>query len=87
MTARIMAAVPGNYVLTALLTACIARLLPAPPADASMTALLLSFLIFPALAIAIFSVRSVVRIWIYIGAAIAAFSVLLFVSLSAGGRL
>jgi hypothetical protein len=61
--------VPLNYAVTSALTMLIARLLPGDAAQASITATMLSFAIFAALAMAAFAVRSVAKLWIGLAAA------------------
>ena len=87
VTVRIIAAIPLNYGLTSLLTVLLARVLPGGPAEASLGAMTLSFLIFAGLALAAFAVRSAPRL---IGAmllAAAATGALDWWLIAAGGRL
>lgn len=63
ITARTVAAVPLNYVVTSALTALLARLLPGGPIQASIGATLLSFAIFAGLAMTAFAVRSAAKLW------------------------
>lgn len=91
LAARLLAAIPANYLLTSLATASLARLmaqgLRVPPVEASESATLLSFAIFATLAIVIFSVRSIGRLWIWLTLAGGVMGGWLYLSLSAGVRL
>jgi len=87
MAARIVAAVPGNYVLTSLATACLARLLPASPVEASAAATLFSFALFAVLAMTAFAVRSLARLWLWMLGAGALLGGGLWLSIATGGRL
>ncbi len=60
---RTVAAVAGGYGLTALCTIVAARYLPMAPADAVMTATMLSFAIFTCAVIWVFAARSAWRAW------------------------
>ncbi|WP_077146997.1 hypothetical protein [Sphingopyxis sp. KK2] len=61
---RALAAVPLNYAVTSALTMLLARLLPGSAAQATIGATLLSFLVFAAIAMTAFAVRSVPRLWL-----------------------
>jgi hypothetical protein len=87
VSARVGAATIGNYVVTALLTALLARIWPVAPAQASMAATLVAFAIFPTLAMTAFAVRSPWRLWAWLLGASAVLSVGLWLSLASGGRL
>ena len=87
LVARVAAAVPANYGLTSVLTACIARLLPMPPAEASVAATLFSFALFAGIALAAFAVRSVSRLWLWMLVSGAVAGGALWLSLMVGGRL
>jgi hypothetical protein len=84
---RVAAAGPANYVLTSILTACIARLLPMPPAEASIAATLFSFAIFAGIALVAFAVRSVTTLWLWILVSGTVAASVLWLSLMVGGRL
>lgn len=58
---RVLAAVLGGYVLTALCTIVAARYLPMARVDAVMTATMLSFAIFTCAVIWVFAARSLWR--------------------------
>lgn len=91
LAARLIAAIPANYLLTSLATAALARLLAqglgVPPVEASESATLLSFAVFATLAIVVFSVRSIARLWIGFVLTAAVMGGWLWLSLEAGGRL
>lgn len=87
IAARIAAAIPLNYVLTALSTACLARLLPMRTDQASILATLLSFAIFAVLVLVVFSARSVLRIWAAMTGASLLLGTILWISIAIGGRL
>ena len=87
MAGRTIAAVPVNYALTCIVTALLARHLPMRPADASITATLLSYLIFAVLAMMIFSAASARRMWLWLGGATGGLGLLLWLSLHLGGGL
>lgn len=87
IAARIVAAIPANYLLTSLATACLARLLPMPPAEATIAATLLSFALFAVIALTAFGVRSVVALWLWMLGATVVFGGILWLSIMAGGRL
>ncbi|MEM9594275.1 MAG: hypothetical protein AAGD06_08430 [Acidobacteriota bacterium] len=83
---RILAAVPLNYVYTSVATAFAARHLPVDPAQASLTATLGSFLLFTAVVIVAFSVRSILRLWIFLVATGAAMGLMVWTSILLEGR-
>ena len=91
LAARLLAAIPANYLLTSLATASLARLmahgLGLPPVEASESATLLSFAIFAVLAIVVFSVRSIGRLWFWLVLAGAVMGGWLYLSLATGVRL
>lgn len=87
VAARVLAAVPANYVLTSLVTGCLARLLPASPAEASVAATLFSFALFATLALTVFAVRSVARLWLWMIGASVVLGAGLWLSIATGGRL
>jgi hypothetical protein len=87
LAARIVAAIPANYLLTSLATACFARVIPGPPEEASIAATLISFALFAGLALAAFAVRSVARLWLWMIAAMLILGGGLWLSIIAGGRL
>ncbi|PNU03429.1 hypothetical protein [Novosphingobium guangzhouense] len=91
IAARLLAAIPGNYLLTSLATACLARLLwqglGVDPANASVAATLTSFLLFAVLALVAFGVRSAGRLWLWLAGSGLLLGAGLWISLMAGARL
>lgn len=87
VAARVAAAGPANYALTSILTACIARLLPMQPAEASIAATLFSFVLFAGIALVAFAVRSITGLWLCMLASGTAGAGALWLSLTVGGRL
>lgn len=84
LTARVLAATVGNYVVTALLTAMLARIWPIATAQASMAATLLAFAVFPVLVLTSFAVRSPWRLWAWLMGASALMGAGLWLSFAAG---
>ncbi|MEM7480017.1 MAG: hypothetical protein AAF481_02490 [Acidobacteriota bacterium] len=84
---RILAAIPANYVYTALATAFAARFLPLDPGPASVAATLASFLLFAILVTVAFFIRRVGRLWLFLVATGVPMALLLWRSLAAEGRL
>lgn len=60
---RALAAIVGGYVLTALATTAMAIFLPMAPAEASLTATMLSFAIYACIVLWVFATRSAMRAW------------------------
>lgn len=87
VAARALAAIPANYVLTSLAVACLARLLPMRPEEASVAATILSFALFATIALTAFAARSVVRLWLWMAGAGLVLGGGLWLSIAAGGRL
>ena len=91
VASRILAAVPANYLVTSLVTACAARLmahgLGVNPAEASVAATLLSFVVFATIALFAFGLRSITRLWLWLLVGGAVSGGLLWLSLGMGGRL
>jgi len=85
--ARVLAAIVGGYGVTALATALLARLLPLPAAEASIAATLASFALFAVIALACFSARSGLRVWLWLAGAAVLLGAALWLSLRIGGRL
>lgn len=89
--ARLVAAIPANYLLTSLVTAGLARLLwlgfGVDAANASATATLASFALFAVLALTAFGMRSVGRVWLGMSVAATVIGAALWLSFMAGGRL
>jgi len=84
---RVLGAVVGGYGVTSLAVACLARILPMRPAEASIAATLASFAIYAGIIVAIFSARSVLRVWLWLGAAALLLGGGLYWSILTGGRL
>lgn len=87
VAARALAAIPANYVLTSLGIACLARLLPMRPEEASVAATLFSFALFAVLALTAFAVRSIARLWLAMAGAGLILGGGLWLSIATGGRL
>lgn len=89
--ARLIAAIPFNYLLTSLVTALLARLLwlgfGVDAANASAASTLASFAIFAVLALIAFGMRSVGKLWLGMSIAAAACAGALWLSFLTGGRL
>jgi hypothetical protein len=64
VASRALAAIVGGYALTALAITALAIFLPLSRAEASLTATLLSFLIYTCVVIWVFATRSATRAWI-----------------------
>lgn len=63
VASRAVAAILGGYVLSALATFALAIFLPLSRAEASMTATLLSFLIYTCVVLWVFATRTAWRAW------------------------
>ncbi|KMS51132.1 iron transporter [Novosphingobium barchaimii LL02] len=91
VAARLLAAIPANYLLTSLATATLARLLwrglGVDPANASVAAMLASFVMFSVLALVAFGVRSALKLWLWMIGSGAVLGAGLWLSLTSGGRL
>ncbi|EIZ77419.1 hypothetical protein WSK_4033 [Novosphingobium sp. Rr 2-17] len=85
--ARALGAIFGGYVVTSLAVACLARMLPLRPAEASIAATLASFAIYAGIIVAVFSARSVLKVWLWLGGAMLLLGGGLYVSILMGGRL
>lgn len=64
VASRAIAAIGGGYAVAALSTALLASLLPMAPADAVITATLLSFTVYTCAAIWVFAARTAWHAWI-----------------------
>lgn len=84
---RVLAATLGNYAVTSLATALIARMWPAEATEASMAATLLAFVLFPVLAMTAFAAKSPSRLWLWLVGGGAVLGGGLWLSLASGGRL
>ncbi len=91
VAARIVAAIPANYLVTSLAAAGLARLLwrglGVDPANASVAATLTSFALFAVIALAAFGMRSAVKLWLWLAGAALVLGGALWLSLASGGRL
>lgn len=61
---RVLAAILGGYVLTSLIIALLAISLPGTRAEAVLTSMLLSFLIYAGAVMWVFACRSASRAWV-----------------------
>jgi len=86
VASRALLAIPLNYALTAIVTGLLARHLPLARVEASIAATLLSFAIFPVIAMAIFYARSTLRAWLWMTGAIVLLGAALALSIQLGGR-
>jgi hypothetical protein len=84
---RVLAAVVGGYAVTNLATSLLARLLPLPPADAVTAVTLVSFLIWAAVILVMFAVRSTAKAWLWLAVAALVLGAGLWASIQLGGRL
>ena len=64
VASRALAAIIGGYALTALATTAFAIFLPLSRSEASMTATLLSFVIYTCAVLWVFATRSATRAWL-----------------------
>ncbi len=64
VASRALAAIVGGYAFATVLSIFLARALPLPPAEAVMTAMLLSYCLYVGAAIWVFAVRSARRAWL-----------------------
>lgn len=84
---RTTLAVVGAYIASSLVAAALARVLPGDRAEASLTGMMTSFAVFPAVVMYVFAVR---RVWValaVIGAACAVLGAFVAWSISVGGLL
>ncbi|MDF3837183.1 DUF3649 domain-containing protein [Cupriavidus basilensis] len=63
VASRVVAAIGGGYVLAAVATGLLAVLLPLPPAEAVMTATLLSFSLYACSVLWVFAAGSAWQAW------------------------
>ena len=66
VASRLFAAVGGGYALTSLLAAVMAMTLPMPRAEASMTAMMVSFVVYAVTIMAVIHCRSTMRSWVWL---------------------
>ena len=71
VASRVLAAVIGGYLLTALAIAALAVYLPLAPVEASLMATMLSFVIYAGVVLWVFATRSIWRVWLCMAAAMA----------------
>lgn len=83
VASRVVAAIGGGYVLAALATGLLAVVLPMPPAEAVMTATLLSFSLYACAVLWVFAVGSAWRAWTGLGVAAAVLGTILAAALAA----
>jgi hypothetical protein len=60
---RVIAAIVGGYVLSNLLSIILSYLLPGSPAEGVMTAMVVSFAVYGAVVIWVYSVKSLQQVW------------------------
>lgn len=86
---RTLAATLGNYVVSALATAWLARLLACAidPAEASVLATLFSFALFATLVLVVFATHALARLCLMLGALAAGLGALLWLDLPGAGGL
>ncbi len=87
VAARATAGVLGGYVVTALAASLAARHLPLAPSEAVTTTILASFLVYAVIVLAVFSAKSTLKVWLWIGGASAILGAGLWLSILTGGRL
>lgn len=81
---RVLAAIFGGYLFTSLLTVFLALVWPMPQAEAVVAASLLSFAVYTAAIIWVFSVRSATRAWVGLALSCAALALMNAVMLPGG---
>lgn len=64
VAARWLAALAGGYGVASLLAIVLARTLPMPPIEASMTAMMIAFLAYAGIIMAVIHTRTVRRAWV-----------------------
>jgi hypothetical protein len=79
VTSRAAAAILGGYVASALVTAVLARVLPLSRGDSTTVAMLLSFLVYAGLVLAVFGASSTRRAWTVVAVPAGACAALLLV--------
>lgn len=73
---RILAAAIGGYVQAAGASACLSYALPLARVEATLTGMLVSFLLYVAVVMWVFAVRSLKRMWWQLGGTAAVFAIL-----------
>ncbi len=61
---RAVAAIGGGYAVSALWATALALYLPVPRAEASLTGIMVSFVVYPCAAMWVFAARSAARAWL-----------------------
>lgn len=84
IVSRVIAAIVGGYVAANLLSVCVSYLLPTSQASGVMTGMLLSFVIYTAVVIWVFAVKTTCQVWIGLLSLCVASTALIFVVLPAG---
>ncbi len=87
VAARTVAAIGLGYLLAALAAAALARWLPVPRLEATMTGSLVSFAVFAAVAMWAFAAREAWRVWAYGCLVASGLAVLIWLSLLMEPRL
>ncbi|MFT4254574.1 MAG: hypothetical protein QM608_19070 [Caulobacter sp.] len=87
VAARVLVGVVGSYVLTAVATGLLARLLPLEPTERVMTATLISFALYATLICLAFSVKRTLPLAVGVAATAAALGAVLSASIHQWGRL
>ncbi|MDP1617954.1 hypothetical protein [Phenylobacterium sp.] len=87
VAARTVAAIGLGYLLAALAAAALARWLPVPRLEATMTGSLISFAVFAAVAMWAFAAREAWRVWAYGCLVASGLAVLIWLSLLMEPRL
>ncbi|MGX9462696.1 hypothetical protein ACWXWU_15905 [Shewanella sp. A14] len=64
LISRIMAAIIGGYILTNLLAILLSYLLPMPQSERVLTAMLVSFVIYTAVILWVFTTKTATKAWI-----------------------
>ncbi|WP_426702763.1 DUF3649 domain-containing protein [Rhodanobacter sp. Col0626] len=87
VAARALAAAVGGYLIAALTTALLPRLLPMPRSEAVITATLLSFPIYAAVVLWAFAAARVARVWRWTLAVVVVLSAGNWLAIASAGRL
>lgn len=87
VAARLVAAIPGGYLVTSLAVGLLARHLPLAPSEAATAATLASFAIFAVIILLAFSARRTLAVWLWMGGAATGLGAALWLSIRLGGRL
>ena len=60
---RLIAAIIGGYILSNLLSVSLSYMLPGSPADGVMTGMVVSFAVYAAVVVWVYSVKSLLQVW------------------------